>query len=112
MTPTPFAARRPPARLRVLLRSCLAGRLRLDGSVCRWLLAPAPVRLGVQTHGPQPVACTPRALDRAGATAEVGYNAAGAAAGHTLPRLMSALAEILAVAVVACHEPMRLAFPA
>ncbi len=95
----------------------LRGRLRrwaseLGGLIGGRLLALAPVGLGVEAYRPQPVAPAPRALDRAGAAAEVGYDAAGAAAGHTLPRLMSALAEILAVAVVACHEPMRLAFPA
>ena len=36
---------------------------------------------------------------------------AGAAAGHTLSRLVRALVMLLA-ATVACHEAMRLAFPA
>jgi hypothetical protein len=36
----------------------------------------------------------------------------GAAAGHTLPRLMGRLGPILAVVVLARHEAMRLAFRA
>ena len=112
MIPAPHDGDRCRPRLRELLGGCLAGRgrhYRLNGGR---LLALAPVGLGVQAHWPEPVAPAPRALDRAGAAAEVGYDAAGAAAGHTLPRLMSALVEILAVGVVASHEPMRLAFPA
>jgi hypothetical protein len=111
MTPTPLLDR---ARARELLGGCPACLLRRGGLLggLPLTLAWAPVSLGVQTHRPQPVAPAPGTLDRAGAAAEVRYDTSGAAAGHTLPRLMSALAEILAVVVLACHEPIRLAFPA
>ena len=68
--------------------------------------------LGVDLGGTQAAAAAPGALDRALGAAEVGYHPTGAAAGHTLPRLMGPLSQILRVGTFACHEAMRLAFPA
>jgi hypothetical protein len=102
-----------PSRLvgeALLDRGGLLRRLRRLGRLLRVIRA--PVRLRVDVDGTQTATAAPRAADRARAATEVRYDPAGAAAGHTLPRLMSALGQILAVGVIACHEAMRLAFPA
>ncbi|MCW3032641.1 MAG: hypothetical protein JWM60_986 [Solirubrobacterales bacterium] len=70
------------------------------------------MRLRVDLGGAQPAPCAPWALDRARGAAEVGDDPACAAAGHTLPRLMGPLGQILRIGAVACHEPIRLAFRA
>src|SRR5947209_7489156 len=81
------------------LRSGLPGRrsggTRLGGRGRR-----GPVLLSVDLGGAQPASLAPRAREGARAPTELRDDAAGAAAGHTLPRLMGSVAQI--VGVVAC----------
>ena len=67
----------------------------------------------LQAHS---AALTPRAGNRARAAAEVRDHLTGAAAGHTLPRLMGRVPAIIhvvcAVVSLAGHVRIRLAFPA
>src|SRR5271165_6890314 len=72
-----------------------------------WRRVRGPACLGVDVGAPDAAALAPRAGDRARLAAEFRDHAAGAAAGHTLPRLMRL---ILAVILSACHVVMRLAF--
>src|SRR5271166_875075 len=71
----------------------------------------APVRLGVDPRDARPRAAAPRTADLARGAAEVGYHVPSASTRHTLPRLMGRALPIVAVALFAGHEPMRLAFP-
>lgn len=69
-----------------------------------------PPRLRVDAGHAHAAAPAPWAGELARRAAEVGYHLAGAAAGHTLPRPMRRRYLLLAVATVACHEPITLAF--
>src|SRR5580693_3634710 len=71
-----------------------------------------PPRLRVDAGHAHASAPAPRAQKLARRAAEVGDHLAGAAAGHTLPRPMRRRYLLLAVATVACHEPITLAFRA
>jgi len=71
-----------------------------------------PVCLRVDAWHARASAGAPRALQRARCAAEVRDHATASAAGHTLPRLMRHRCLTLAVAAVACHEAITLAFHA
>ena len=88
----------------------LAGARRPVRSLRGGLSLGRPARLGVDAGDARPGAPAPWALEEAGGAAEVGDDPAGAAAGHTLPRLMGLAGLILLVGCVARHEAMRLAF--
>jgi hypothetical protein len=71
-----------------------------------------PFRLRVDVRYAHPATAAPRTLNDARGSAEVGGHAAGAAARHTLPRSVRPLRLILAVALLAVHEALTLAFRA
>src|SRR5450759_1460152 len=102
---------RPLFRLR--LGSCGSGgrlgRRGLHGDVTA---LGRPFGLHVDARHPHPAPLAPRTGDLARRAAEVRDHLAAAPAGHTLPQPMGLLGLILAVALVAGHEPLRLAFPA
>jgi len=89
-------------------------RLRCVGRPTRGAHSGVPVQplgLGVDVRKANAAAATPGAGNRARCTAEVGDHLARAAAGHTLPRPVGCLCSIsVAVALVAGHQAMRLAF--
>jgi hypothetical protein len=105
---TACTAARQPASVEASSGSWFGARIRdagLDVS-----LEPAGLRIDVRhTHA---ATIAPRARELAGGAAEVGDHLTAAAAGHTLPRPMRRRCLPLAVAVLACHDPIRLALRA
>jgi len=85
---------------------------RLGGGALGGVLAIGlePARLGIHADHTHAAAAAPRTGELAGRATEAGYHLTGAAAGHTLPRLMWSPRLIAAVAIVASHWPPRLAF--
>jgi hypothetical protein len=71
-----------------------------------------PLGLSVDVWEAHPATPAPGAYDRAGVAPEVGDHFAAAATRHTLPRPVRPVRMILAVALLAVHEPMTLAFRA
>jgi hypothetical protein len=69
----------------------------------------APVRLRVDTGQAHTSPTAPRTLERALRAPQVGDHAAAAAAGHTLPRPMRAVAVLTRLSVLTGHESLRLA---
>src|SRR5262249_5716758 len=69
-----------------------------------------PGRLCVETWHTHAAAVTPRARNCADRTTEMGEDLAAAATGHALPRPAGRPGLTLAVAIVARHEAIRLAF--
>src|SRR5580704_6156302 len=89
----------------------LGGGLGRAGRWClRVLLGPSRLRADPREAHSAP--STPRTGELARRATEVGDHLAAAATGHTLPRLMGRRCLTLALVAVACHEPIRLAFPA
>ena len=87
--------------------AALAPRSRLT---CVVRVALQPRRLCVVAWHAHAAAATPRARNSADRTAEMGDDLAAAATGHTLPRPVGRPGLALAVAIVARHEAIRLAF--
>ena len=73
-------------------------------------VAVQPGRLCVEIGHAHAAPATPRTANGADGTAEMGDDLAAAATGHTLPRRVGRLRLPLAVAIVARHEAIRLAF--
>lgn len=86
-----------------LSRAAAGGGLTLFGQ---------PPLLRVDAGHALATARAPRAGELAGSAAEVGDHLAATATGHTLPRPMGRRCLSLAIAVIARHEPITLAFRA
>src|SRR5262249_8516499 len=73
-------------------------------------VAVEPGRLCIVANHAHAAAATPRARESAARPAEMGDDLAAAATGHTPPRPVGRSRLTLAVAIVARHEAIRLAF--
>jgi hypothetical protein len=93
-TITPVSLGRRSASRICVAWLALAPRLGCSRLALARSLAAAPMRLRVDLGRPQAASLAPRAGDRFRGPSEVGDHAAGAAAGHTLPRLMGPLAQV------------------